>query len=81
MAKRFRDTPTDPPQPTFHDRLVLDHLFFDLPDGWMAIRRVVSDSYGSDHHPVVAIVTAATEITKTEITTKVTKSTKEEDTK
>jgi hypothetical protein len=47
----------------------------------MAIRRVVSDSYGSDHHPVVAIVTAATEITKTEITTKVTKSTKEEDTK
>ena len=60
MAKRFLDTPTDPPQPTFHDRLVLDHLFFDLPDGWMVIRRVVSDSYGSDHHPVVAIVSAAT---------------------
>ena len=60
MAKRFRDTPTDPPQPTFHDRLVLDHLFFDLPEGWTAISRVISDSYGSDHHPVVATVTAAT---------------------
>src|SRR6266850_5208605 len=56
IARRFPDTPTDPPQPTFHDRLVLDHLFFDLPDGWMAIRRVIKDSYGSDHHPVVAIV-------------------------
>jgi endonuclease/exonuclease/phosphatase family metal-dependent hydrolase len=66
MAKRFRDTPTDPPQPTFHDRLVLDHLFFDLPEGWTAISRVISDSYGSDHHPVVAIVTAATNATKTD---------------
>jgi hypothetical protein len=66
MAKRFRDTPPGPPQPTFHDRLVLDHLFFDLPEGWTAISRVVSDSYGSDHHPVVAIVTAATNATKTD---------------
>ncbi len=57
MATRFHDTPADPPQPTFHDRLVLDHLFFDLPQGWTAISRVISDSYGSDHHPVVAIVT------------------------
>lgn len=65
MAARFPDTPTDPLPPTFHDRLVLDHLFFDLPDGWMAIPRVISDSYGSDHHPVVAIVTAATTATKT----------------
>jgi endonuclease/exonuclease/phosphatase family metal-dependent hydrolase len=65
MAKRFRDTPTDPSQPTFRDRLVLDHLFFDLPDGWTAIRRVVGDSYGSDHHPVVALVTTATRTTKT----------------
>jgi endonuclease/exonuclease/phosphatase family metal-dependent hydrolase len=65
MATRFRDTPTDPPPPTFHDRLVLDHLFFDLPDGWKAVRYVISDSYGSDHHPVVAIVAAATKNTKT----------------
>ena len=47
----------------------------------MAIRRVVSDSYGSDHHPVAAIVTNTTESTKTGITTKVTKNTKEENTK
>ena len=56
MLQRFPDTPRDPPQPTFHDRLVLDHLFFDLPDGWTATRRVLKDAYGSDHHPVVATV-------------------------
>jgi len=60
MMRRFPDTPTDPPQPTFHDRLVLDHVFFDLPEGWSATRRVVGDTYGSDHHPVIAIVTTAT---------------------
>jgi endonuclease/exonuclease/phosphatase family metal-dependent hydrolase len=58
MLRRFPDTPRDRPQPTFHDRLVLDHLFFDLPDGWTAARRVLKDAYGSDHHPVVATVTA-----------------------
>src|SRR4029077_16871873 len=56
LLQRFPDTPRDPPQPPFHDRLVLDHLFFDLPAGWRATRRVVKDAYGSDHHPVVAIV-------------------------
>jgi len=49
---RFPDTPGDH-EPTFRDRLVLDHLFFDLPAGWRATRRVVQDEYGSDHHPVV----------------------------
>jgi endonuclease/exonuclease/phosphatase family metal-dependent hydrolase len=58
MLQRFPDTPRDPPQPTFHDRLVLDHLFFDLPDGWTATRRVLKDAYGSDHHPVIGAVTA-----------------------
>jgi endonuclease/exonuclease/phosphatase family metal-dependent hydrolase len=76
LAGRFPDTPTDPPQPTFHDRLVLDHLFFDLPEGWMAIRGVIKDSYGSDHHPVVALVTAAVKNTKTVLSTKGTKDTK-----
>jgi endonuclease/exonuclease/phosphatase family metal-dependent hydrolase len=54
MLQRFPDTPREPPQPTFRDRLVLDHLFFDLPDGWSATRRVLKDAYGSDHHPVIA---------------------------
>jgi endonuclease/exonuclease/phosphatase family metal-dependent hydrolase len=58
MLQRFPDTPRDPPQPTFHDRLVLDHLFFDLPAGWTVTRRVLKDAYGSDHHPVVGVVTA-----------------------
>jgi endonuclease/exonuclease/phosphatase family metal-dependent hydrolase len=58
MLRRFPDTPRDPLQPTFHDRLVLDHLFFDLPDGWSVTRRVLKDAYGSDHHPVIAVITA-----------------------
>ena len=58
MLQRFPDTPRDPPEPTFHDRLVLDHLFFDVPDGWTVTRRVIARSYGSDHHPVVGTVTA-----------------------
>ncbi len=33
LLARFPDTP-DKPEPTFRDRLVLDHLFFDVPDGW-----------------------------------------------
>jgi endonuclease/exonuclease/phosphatase family metal-dependent hydrolase len=58
MLRRFPDTPRDPPQPTFHDRLVLDHLFFDLPAGWRVSRRVINNAYGSDHHPVVAMLMA-----------------------
>jgi endonuclease/exonuclease/phosphatase family metal-dependent hydrolase len=53
MLERFPDTP-DRPEPTFRDRLVLDHLFFDLPDGWGVTRQVITDQYGSDHHPVLA---------------------------
>jgi endonuclease/exonuclease/phosphatase family metal-dependent hydrolase len=56
FAMRFPDTPKDQAAATFRERLVLDHLFFDLPDGWTAQRRVVEDRYGSDHHPVVGIV-------------------------
>ena len=56
LLRRFPDTPAGRSEPTFHDRLVLDHLFFDLPDGWQVTRRVVSDRYGSDHHPVLAVI-------------------------
>jgi len=56
MFERFADTPSDQPQPTFRGRLVLDHLFFDVPDGWAVFRRVIPDRYGSDHHPVVGVV-------------------------
>jgi endonuclease/exonuclease/phosphatase family metal-dependent hydrolase len=57
LLKRFPDTP-DRPEPTFRDRLVLDHLFLDLPDGWRVSRRVIRDRYGSDHHPVIAAIHA-----------------------
>ena len=53
LLGRFPDTP-ERPEPTFRNRLVLDHLFFDIPDAWRVTRRVVADRYGSDHHPVVA---------------------------
>jgi len=58
LTERFGDTPTDRPVPTFHDRLVLDHLFFDLPDGWIATRQVIAKRYNSDHHPVLGLVFA-----------------------
>lgn len=57
MLRRFPDTPpratTDA---TFHKRLVLDHLFFDVPDAWHVSRRVLPDPYGSDHSPVLGLV-------------------------
>lgn len=59
LARRFTDTPPDPLRPTFWDRLVLDHLFFDLPPDWRATARVIGDTYGSDHHPVVGVITYA----------------------
>jgi len=58
MLRRFPDTQFDTHQPTFRGRLVLDHLFLDLPAGWSASRRVVNETYGSDHHPVVATMSA-----------------------
>jgi len=58
LTERFGDTPTERSVPTFHDRLVLDHLFFDLPDGWLATRQVIANRYNSDHHPVLGLVFA-----------------------
>ncbi len=59
LLERFDDTPRAQAVPTFRNRLTLDHLFFDLPDGWTASRRVVSQTYGSDHHPVLGLVIRA----------------------
>lgn len=58
LGERFRHQPSPSPGPTFRDRLTLDHLFFDLAKGWTASRRVVRERYGSDHHPVIGVVTA-----------------------
>jgi endonuclease/exonuclease/phosphatase family metal-dependent hydrolase len=56
LTERFPDLPPDRRDVTFRDRLALDHVLFDLPDGWTAERMVVEPRYGSDHHPVLALV-------------------------
>ena len=56
LRARFDDTTAIKRTPTFHGRLVLDQLLFDLPSGWHAATHVVADSYGSDHHPVVGML-------------------------
>jgi endonuclease/exonuclease/phosphatase family metal-dependent hydrolase len=59
FLERFPETP-ESSQPTFRERLVLDHLFFDLPEGWQATQQVVASRYGSDHHPVLGLVSRTT---------------------
>jgi endonuclease/exonuclease/phosphatase family metal-dependent hydrolase len=59
LATRFPDAADWPRTATFGNRLVLDHLLMDLPEGWRVTRRVVPERYGSDHHPVMAIVTGS----------------------
>ena len=56
LRARFDDTPSTPLEATFRDRLVLDALFFDLPEGWAATQQVVQNRYGSDHHPVLGVI-------------------------
>ena len=56
LLDRFDDTPGVMRTATFRDRLVLDHLLFDLPPGWRALTAVAPDRYSSDHHPVVAAI-------------------------
>ena len=56
LVSRFADTPLEPLRPTFRDRLILDHVFFDLPPGWTGATEVVPHRYGSDHHPVLGVI-------------------------
>jgi endonuclease/exonuclease/phosphatase family metal-dependent hydrolase len=56
LASRFPDGPAPTSRPTFRERLFLDELFFDLPEGWRVERAVVDDRYGSDHHPVLGFL-------------------------
>jgi endonuclease/exonuclease/phosphatase family metal-dependent hydrolase len=55
LAERFDDTP-ELRQPTYRDRLFLDHVFLDLPSGWTGETRVAGERYASNHHPVVGFV-------------------------
>lgn len=58
LVDRFPDVPPSRRDVTFRNRLVLDHVLFDLPDGWAAERRVLDERYGSDHRPVLGVMTA-----------------------
>jgi endonuclease/exonuclease/phosphatase family metal-dependent hydrolase len=55
-AARFPDAINDQPLMTFKDRLALDHVLFDVPDGWKVVRSLAPRRYGSDHYPVVGVV-------------------------
>lgn len=55
LAARFPET-REPMQPTFRNRLILDHVFADVPDEWTVSEMVAPESYGSDHRPVVALL-------------------------
>lgn len=57
LLRRFPDT-APMTTPTFGDRLVLDRLYFDLPDGWAGTTTVIDDQYNSDHHPVLGVIRA-----------------------
>ena len=57
LVQRFGETPGVARTPTFGNRLILDHLFFDLPADWRVVSRVVPDAYESDHHPVIRTIT------------------------
>lgn len=58
LARRFDDTPAARTS-TFAAHLILDHVFVDLPAGWHAATRVVDETYRSDHHPVLTLVSAS----------------------
>jgi len=52
LARAFNDTPPVKLQPTFGP-LLLDYLFFRLPDSWRAESRRLDATFGSDHRPVL----------------------------
>lgn len=58
-ADRFPDALDRESAYTFHERLALDHLMFDLPEGWRVARTVVRERYRSDHHPVMAAISSS----------------------
>jgi endonuclease/exonuclease/phosphatase family metal-dependent hydrolase len=54
--RAFPDTPITDRRPTFRNLLRLDHLFLRLPDGWSARVERAADDYGSDHWPLIAVI-------------------------
>ena len=50
-----------PEDPTFRFGLTLDYLFLRLPDDWHAESRTLDSRFGSDHHPLLALVRRRTD--------------------
>jgi endonuclease/exonuclease/phosphatase family metal-dependent hydrolase len=55
---RFPDLADSEPLLTFRERLALDHLLFRLPPGWRGDRARAAHRYGSDHYPVIGVLSA-----------------------
>ena len=60
LHSRFTTTPVAP-EPTYHAGGLLarklDHLMMRLPDGWSASVRRAAGPYGSDHYPLIGVIT------------------------
>jgi endonuclease/exonuclease/phosphatase family metal-dependent hydrolase len=52
----FPETHVKDRRPTFRNLLRLDHVFFRLPEGWIADFGRGTRSYGSDHWPLIATI-------------------------
>jgi endonuclease/exonuclease/phosphatase family metal-dependent hydrolase len=50
-----------PEDATFRFGLTLDYLFLRLPDAWHAESRTLDSRFGSDHHPLLALVRRPTD--------------------
>jgi endonuclease/exonuclease/phosphatase family metal-dependent hydrolase len=57
LRRAFPDTPSG--QGATFGAARLDYLFFRLPPGWRSESRVLDDSFGSDHRPVLGWLRAA----------------------
>jgi endonuclease/exonuclease/phosphatase family metal-dependent hydrolase len=64
--RAFASTPGTGSGSTFRGGLVLDYLFFRLPDGWRAHLTRVAARYGSDHYPVAGRLIPARSCISTE---------------
>jgi len=56
LAERLKGASVEDRRATFGP-MRLDHLLFRLPDGWQSETRRADSKYGSDHYPLVAMVT------------------------
>jgi endonuclease/exonuclease/phosphatase family metal-dependent hydrolase len=56
LLRAFPDTPRPVWQPTFQGIWRLDYFFFNLPGEWSVRSRRLDQSFGSDHHPLIAEV-------------------------